>query len=156
MSQAQELAHRLEEVFLNGKWIANTNYKEQLENTSFEAALKSLPDCNSVAKLSYHINYYLEGLIRVLDGGPLDMSDKYSFDLPEIASEQAWQALKDRLLRNAQTFTDKVAALPETMLDAPFVTPQYGTYRKNIEAVVEHSYYHLGQIVLIRKLIATH
>jgi hypothetical protein len=30
---------------------------------------------------------------------------------------------------------------------------QYGTWQRNLEAVIEHSYYHLGQIILIRKMI---
>ena len=30
MSQSQQIANRLREVLLSGKWIANTNYKEQI------------------------------------------------------------------------------------------------------------------------------
>ena len=43
--------------------------------------------------------------------------------------------------------------MPDTKLEEPFVDEKYGTYLRNIEAVIEHSYYHLGQISLIRKLI---
>lgn len=36
--------------------------------------------------LTFHIDYYLKGLIQVMDGGELEIRDKYSFDLPEIKS----------------------------------------------------------------------
>jgi len=38
-------------------------------------------------------------------------------------------------------------------LDAIFVLEKYGTYRRNIEGMIEHAYYHLGQISLIKKMI---
>jgi len=39
------------------------------------------------------------------------------------------------------------------LLDQTFVKEDYGTYYKNITGVIEHGYYHLGQISLIKKLL---
>jgi len=39
-------------------------------------------------------------------------------------------------------------------LDEAFVDVKYGSYQRNIEGVIEHSYYHLGQISLVRKMIS--
>ena len=36
MSQAAALAQRLQEVILDGMWIANTNFKKELDNTSLD------------------------------------------------------------------------------------------------------------------------
>lgn len=38
-------------------------------------------------------------------------------------------------------------------LDEPFVDEKYGSYLRNIEGVIEHSYYHLGQVVLVKKMV---
>lgn len=43
--------------------------------------------------------------------------------------------------------------MPDQKLEEVFVEEKYGTYLRNIEGVIEHSYYHLGQISLIKKLI---
>jgi uncharacterized damage-inducible protein DinB len=155
MSRNAFIAGRLREVFLNGKWIANTNYKEQVTATSWQQATQQVGSLNTVAALTYHINYYLEGLLKVLNGGPLDISDKYSFDLPPIENDADWQRLTDVFLANAEAFATAVEQLPDEQFDAPFVDEKYGTYGRNIEGVIEHSYYHLGQIVLVRKLITT-
>ena len=53
------LANRIREVLLNGKWIANTNFKEQIINVNWEKAVQKIGNINSIAMLTFHINYYL-------------------------------------------------------------------------------------------------
>lgn len=148
------IANRLREVLLDGKWIANTNFKEQIESITWQQAVQSIGDLNTIAKLTFHINYYLEGILQVLNGGSLDIRDKYSFDMPEINSDSEWQQLVSTFVRNAELFADKVATLSEEIFDEVFVEEKYSTYARNIEGMIEHAYYHLGQVVLIRKLVA--
>lgn len=149
-----QLATRIEEVFLNGKWIANTNFKLALEDVDFALSLKKVGDHNTIALLTFHINYYLNGVLNVLNGGPLEIRDKYSFDMPELKSEQDWITLKEDLFSNASKFSTRVNALSNQHLNDVFVKKEYGTYKRNIEAMLEHAYYHLGQIVLLKKLVA--
>lgn len=153
MTRNSALANRLREVLLNGKWIANTNFKEQIQVVSWEQANQKVGNLNTIALLTFHINYYLGGLLNVFKGGNLDIRDKYSFDLPEIKSESDWQALVNDFLSNAETFANQVEQMEDSRLDQPFVDEKYGSYLRNIEGVIEHSYYHLGQVSLIRKMI---
>lgn len=154
MQHSKFIANRLREVFLTGKWIANTNYKEQIAGVNWVQATKQVSDFNTIALLIFHINYYLEGLLKVLNGGKLEISDQYSFDSPPIHSEADWQALISGFLSNAERFAMQLEQIQDEMLDEPFVDEKYGTWRRNLEAVIEHGYYHLGQIVLIRKMIS--
>jgi hypothetical protein len=147
------LAIRLREVFLEGKWIANTNYKEQLLSLSWEEAIHKVDPLNNIALLTFHVNYYLKGLLHVMNGGRLEIRDAFSFDLPEIKAEADWSNLVTELLSNARLFSDKVEQMAEEILDQVFVEEKYGNYARNIEAIIEHSYYHLGQISLLKKII---
>ncbi|VTR42677.1 DinB family protein [Sphingobacterium thalpophilum] len=149
------MANRLREVLLDGHWIANTNYQEQLIDTNWQQAVYKINTLNSIAALTYHINYYLEGLLSAFRTGKIDISDKYSFDVPEISSESDWKALVQRFLTHAARFADAIEGLEEKRLEQPFIEESYGSYLRNIEGVIEHSYYHLGQIVLIKKLIVS-
>ena len=153
MPRNQYLANRLREVFLDGHWIANTNYKEQLLNVTWQEATQKVARLNTIAALTYHINYYLAGLLQVFEGGGLDIRDKYSFDLPPVTSEEDWKRLVSTFLANAERFANVVEQMPDAKLDEPFVEEKYGSYLRNIEGVIEHSYYHLGQISLVRKLL---
>ncbi len=149
------MANRLREVLLSGKWIANTNFREQIEKVSWQQAVQRVASLNTIAQLTFHINYYLDGVLSVLNGGHLEISDQYSFDMPEVNGEAEWQQLVQSFVRNATLFTEAVAAMPDEKFDQIFEEEKYGTYHRNIDSMIEHAYYHLGQVVIIRKLILT-
>ena len=149
-----QIASRLREVLLDGLWIANTNFKAQITAVTWQEAILKVQELNSMAALTFHINYYLDGLLRAFDTGILDIKDKYSFDVPPINSEEDWQNLVNTFLQNADSFVKRVEAMDEIQLEQPFIEEKYGTYRRNIEGVIEHSYYHLGQLAIIRKMIS--
>ena len=153
MARNLAIANRLREVLLNGKWIANTNFKEQILSVNWEQAIQKVENLNTIALLTFHINYYLAGLLNVFAGGKLEIKDKYSFDLPEIKSEKDWNKLVNDFLNNSEMFAKQVEQLDESILEQPFVDKKYGSYLRNIEGVIEHSYYHLGQVSLIKKMI---
>jgi hypothetical protein len=153
MTRNRTIAGRLREVLLNGHWIANTNYKEQIQSLTWQQATHKIENVNTISALTYHINYYLVGLLNAFENGKLEISDKYSFDLPLITSETEWNTLVIDFLNNAEKFADKVEQMNDVIFDEPFVDEKYGTLLRNIEGVIEHSYYHLGQISLIRKMI---
>jgi Protein of unknown function (DUF1572) len=147
------LANRLKEVLLEGKWIANTNFKEQIINTSWEQATTKVNNLNTIALLTFHVNYYLKGILKVFEGGSLDIQDKHSFGLPEIKSATDWNNLVDEFISNAEKLIGHIEMMDDHLINQPFVRAEYGSYLRNIEAQIEHSYYHLGQISLIKKML---
>ena len=153
MESALQLANRFREVLLNGKWIANTNCNSQLSNVSFEQSIQKIGSLNSIYALTFHINYYVAGILNVFEGGELKIKDKYSFDFPEPKSNKDWETLRKELYLNGEKFTKHVEQMSDDKLAEKFVKEEYGTYHRNINAIIEHSYYHLGQISLIKKLI---
>ncbi|MGN6533570.1 MAG: DUF1572 domain-containing protein [Ginsengibacter sp.] len=153
MTRNFTIANRLREVFLDGKWIAHTNFKEQILSVNWEQATQKIFNLNTIAALTFHINYYLVGLLSAFENGRLEISDKYSFGIPKITSEADWKKLVTDFLDNSKKFADRVEQMDDHILDAPFVDEKYGSYLRNIEGVIEHSYYHLGQISLIKKMI---
>lgn len=153
MTRNLTIASRLREVFLNGHWIANTNYKEQIQSVNWQQATKEISNLNTIAALTFHINYYLSGLLNAFENGKLEISDKYSFDLPPITSQTEWHNLVAEFLDNSEKFANSIERMDDSKFDQSFIDEKYGTYLRNIEGVIEHSYYHLGQISLIKKMI---
>ncbi len=153
MKRTEQIANRFREVILNGVWIANTNYKDQLANITWHQATTKIESLNTIAALTFHINYYIAGILNVFEGGTLEIRDKYSFDLPPITSQKDWEDLVNTMWNNAEKFANSIEDMPDEDLDKVFVDKKYGTYQRNIEAMIEHSYYHLGQITLIKKMV---
>ncbi len=154
LRESKEIANRFREVFLDGTWIANTNYKKQLHTITYKQAIQKKYSLNTIAELTYHINYYLKGILPVFKGEKLEIKDKFSFCSMETLTEEEWGVLKNELIVNAEIFAKYIEEMSETKLEETFENKKYGTYRRNIEGVIEHAYYHLGQISLIKKMIS--
>ena len=153
MESKKEISKRFREVLLDGKWIANTNYKDLLSDIDWQQATQKIGTLNTIAALTQHINYYLAGILHVFEGGNLEIRDKYSFDFPPITSKEEWEDVLHTLVVNSEKFAKHIEQMTEEQLEQPFVKEEYGNYRRNIEGVIEHSYYHLGQISLLKKMI---
>jgi hypothetical protein len=153
MSSTSQLAKRFREVLLDGLWIANTNFKDQLQDVTWEQATTKIGSLNTIAMLTFHIDYYIAGLVNVFEGGKLEIKDKFSFDLPPIESQAQWEELLNKLWNDAEKFAILLEQIPDSKLNEAFVDEKYGTYLRNIDGMIEHCYYHLGQITLIKKLL---
>ena len=153
MESPMQLAKRMRELVLDGKWIANTNYKEQISDLSLKEAMIRKGDSNSIAALCFHVNYYFTGFLEFFKYGTFTIKDRFSFDMPELSEESDWEDIRTALLTNTESMTRSIERLTENELNATFVKQEYGTLRRNLEALIEHGYYHLGQLVLIKKWI---
>ena len=110
---------------------------------------------NTIATLVYHVHYYISAVTKVLEGGPLGAKDIHSFSHPPILSQEDWQALLDKTWVDAERFAALVALLHESHLWENFTDEKYSTYYRNIQGIIEHTHYHLGQIVVIKKMMMT-
>jgi uncharacterized damage-inducible protein DinB len=153
MKLTTEIANRFREILLNGDWVVVTNYKDQLSDLTWKQATTKIGTLNTIADLTFHINYYIAGILNVFEGGSLDIRDKYSFDFPPIQSQEDWEKLLDKMWKDAEKFADLVELMPDKKLEEVFVDKKYGSFQRNIDAMIEHSYYHLGQITLIKKML---
>lgn len=72
MNIAAQLASRLRAVLLDGKLVANTNYREQLKDLDVFTASKKVKNLNSIGLLAQHINYYVEGVVQVFKRRRID------------------------------------------------------------------------------------
>lgn len=147
------VANRFREVLLNGTWIANTNYKDQLIALDWKIATAELNGLNTIAVLAQHIHYYINGMKKVFLGGALEIKDKYSFDFAPIQSQNEWEEFLSKFWNDSEEFAFLIEQMEEEKLEHVFVEEKYGTYLRNIDAMIEHSYYHLGQIVLVKKIL---
>jgi hypothetical protein len=152
MNISTQTAKHLREVFFGGNWTAS-DLKQQLEDITWQQANISVYDFNNIAALVYHIHYFIGAVIPVLKGEALNANDKYSFDHPAINSEEDWIDLKNKMFTDAENLATLIEALPEDKLPEEFFDEKYGNYFRNLHGIIEHTHYHLGQIVLIKKII---
>ena len=139
-------------VYFGGNWTA-VNIKDSLADISWEEATTKIHNLHTIAELVFHIHYYITPVIRVLEGGQLQASDQFSFDLTTIYSADDWQELVTKLLTDAELLAIAMEQFDVSRLLEDFAGLAYGSYYRNLHGMIEHTHYHLGQITLIKKML---
>jgi hypothetical protein len=153
MNTPRQIAKQFRDFNYGGNYTG-VNLKDTLQSISWEQATQKAGSFNTIAALVFHINYYVSVVVKVLEGGPLAGSDKLSYDVPPIHSQEDWDNLLNNTWKDAERFASLVEQFPENKLDNAFANEKYGTWYRNLAGVIEHCHYHLGQIVLIKKMLA--
>ena len=149
---SKQLAKQVHQVYFGGHWT-EVNLKDSLSNIRLEHAIKKIEGFNTILALTYHIHYFTKVQLRVLEDGVLEGKDSESYDHPKLNSQHEWETLQISMWNDAVRYTELISALPETSLNQAFTNKTYGTYIHNILGLIEHTHYHLGQIIILNKLI---
>lgn len=152
MNLTANIAKLFRDAYFGGNWTA-VNMQTVLKDVTWQQATTQVQDFNTIATLVFHINYYIGVAEKVLKGEPLVGSDKEAFTHPPIESKDDWDNFLNKTWREAEDFAQLIEQLPEDMLWQDFSQNKYGNFYRNIHGIIEHLHYHLGQIVLIKKLI---
>ena len=152
MNLTAQIAKQLRAVYFGGNWTS-VNLKEALADVTWQQATTQVYSFNTIVTLVYHTNYYISVVAKVLQGEPLNAKDKYSFDHPPTQSQEDWERLLNKTWDDAENFATLIEQLPESKLEETFVDDKYGNYYRNLHGIIEHTHYHLGQIVLIKKIL---
>jgi hypothetical protein len=152
MKTTTQIAAHVRALHFGGNWT-DVNLKDTLSDVDWQQATIKINSFNTIAALVYHINYFIDAVIPVLQGRNLDASDKFSFNHPPIESQEDWDNLMYKIWTDAETLAILIEKLPDSTLWEDFWEDKYGNYYKNLQGIVEHSHYHLGQIVLVKKMI---
>lgn len=153
MELPKQIARHFREVYFGGNWTGS-NLTDNLKGVSWQQAITKVYTLNTIATLVFHTGYYVSAVLKVFHGEFLDAHDKFSFDLPPINSEEDWERLKKKTFDEAEELASLIEQLPEAKLYENLADEKYGNYYRNVNGIINHTHYHLGQIALIKKLIA--
>lgn len=152
MNLPAQIAKHFRDVHFGGNWTTS-NLKDNLADVTWEQATTQIHSFNTIATLVYHTNYYVDAVLKVLQGEPLNAKDTYSFNHPPVLCKEDWEKLLAKTFTDAEHFALLAEQLPEDKLVENFTDEKYGNYYRNLHGIIEHLHYHLGQIVLIKKIV---
>ena len=150
MAITEQLAQKYQETLL-GESQLGASLKKQLEHVDWETATRRWENYHTIATLTFHIGYYLQAVISVLQDKPLTLHDKRSFNHPPVQSEADWNALQETVWEHAERCVQLISAMPAERLEAPFSDPKYGSHYRNLTGILEHATYHMGQLAWLKK-----
>jgi len=152
MTTTQLIAKQLRDVYSNGNWTWAT-LKDKIKDVSWQEATTQIYGLNTIATLVYHINYYTHEVANALEGQEFTASDKLAFTHPPINNEEDWQHMLNGVFADGERLARQIEKLDDSILNEYFQEEKYGSYYRNFCGIIEHFHYHLGQIVIIKKIL---
>lgn len=148
-----ELARHIREIHFGNNW-ADSAMQEVLKDVTWQQAVATpIPNTNSIAVLVYHTNFYLNYVHKSIKDGVYKFDHAISFHVTPIESEADWQTLLQKSWDDAEAFAQTIENLSDEHNVFKVIPPFQNSFYKNIQGIVEHNHYHLGQIVLLKKLV---
>ena len=107
MTLPNQIAGHLRDVHFGGNWTS-VNLKDTLADVSWQEATTKIHNLNTIAALVFHINYYVDHVLKVLQGQPLKASDKCSVDLAPVNAADDWKILVAKALTEVELFAPQI------------------------------------------------
>lgn len=152
MKITELIAQHLIDVHAGNNWT-DVDLSGTLKDVTVEEAITvSAASPNTIAALLHHITYWNRAMIKRMAGMVVPDTPANGYDVPLISATVEWQRLKEDNLASAQELAAAIRAFDESKLYMP-ILPGHSTAYKNMQGTVEHVHYHLGQMVIIKKLL---
>ncbi|WP_432713707.1 DinB family protein [Pedobacter sp.] len=152
MKITELIAQHIIEVNEGNNWTEVDVNSTLNDVTLREAVTLTNASVNTIASLVHHLMFWNRLMVQRINGVNIPEDEHNGYNVPQLATEEAWQQLKDDHLKSAQELATAIRAVDKNRLLSP-ILPGYSSTYKNLQGSAEHIHYHLGQIVLLKQLI---
>ena len=145
------LSKLLKDHFNGDPWIDVTVLGELSSVTAKQASIKP-EGMNSIWQIVNHMISWRKALITRVKGKAVKYSDNNFISEIKVKSPKAWKETINKFRKSQRDIISFLQKSDDILLETVSSTSGY-TYYELVEAILIHDSYHLGQIVLIKKLL---
>lgn len=146
------IATHLLEVFEGDNWT-DVNIATVIEDVSWlQAQQPTAASPNTIAALLHHLYYWNGIAMQRLNGKNPFIPESNGFDIGAFNNESDWNMLKEKTHASFIQLATAIKKFPDDKLGETYAAGK-SSYYKNFQGIVEHAHYHLGQMVVIKKLL---
>jgi uncharacterized damage-inducible protein DinB len=152
MKETQRIIKLFEAGYDGSPWI-DVNLVDTLQNISAAQALKKIsPSSNSIWEITNHIISWRENVLQRVKGKTIKTPAHNYFVVVKSGTAAEWQATMKKLEHTQSDWILFLKNLKEAALDEVY-EPNHMNYYEHIQGILQHDTYHLGQIVMLTKLL---
>jgi len=150
IQESLRIKNLFDDLYEGSPWLG-VNLNDTLKNiTAQQAAREISPQWNTIWEIVNHVISWRQNVIRRVQGEPVVAPDNNYFSMVTDTSEAAWQGTLDMLKSTTLQWTALLEKYNENDLERINST-NGNTYYTEIQGILQHDAYHLGQIVLLAK-----
>lgn len=147
----------LRRIYEGNAWHGPSVLDAIKDVTATQASARPITNGHSIYELTHHIGAWIGEVTSRLQGNKPGMPDDGDFPNTSIkVDDSAWSELRKRLERRQAELIETVASFDASRLDEAVDPKNKGkdgpvTYRALLSGLAQHSAYHAGQIMILRK-----
>ncbi len=146
------LAQHIIDVHEGGNWT-EVDIAETVKDVTWqEATMHTKASPNTIASLLHHISFWNRVEVQRAHGIEPEINEANGYDHPPVHNEEDWQHLIADNTKSAHELADVIRTFEEAKLSEPLAARNSTAY-KEFAGAAEHTHYHLGQMVILKKLI---
>ena len=154
MKETERIADQLRRAFHGDAW-SGPSVKDVLEGVTAEmGARRVLPEAHSIWELVHHITAWMDIVRRRAEGETVEVTEDVNFPPVRDRSEAAWQESLKQMEAAEAALRNTILGISESRLEEPAVPGGDAVYIL-FHGAVQHSLYHAGQIILLKRFVTT-
>jgi uncharacterized damage-inducible protein DinB len=152
MKEPDRIAKLFSDLYNGNPWMGVSIIPTLQKVSAKHAAKKIFPGWNSIWQIVIHLISWRENVLLRVQANEIITPNNNYFVTVEDTSEAAWQQVLERLNNSQQQWIAFLKNFDEAEFDKIYL-PNKMTYYEHIHGILQHDAYHLGQIVLLSKLM---
>ncbi|MEK8181138.1 DinB family protein [Flavobacterium buctense] len=152
MKETRRIISLYQKGYNGSPWIDIT-LTAVLENiTAEQAAKKALPNGNTIWEILNHLIAWRSNVLQRVQGKVLVTPKNNYFEPIKDTSDTAWNDTLEKLEETQTAWLKFLSDLKERDLENIYPNNEM-TYYEHIQGILQHDCYHLGQIVILTKMV---
>lgn len=152
MSESKRISNLYQSIYNGNPWLEVT-LSHTLENVTAEQAYRKInPNLNTIWEIVNHLIQWRRNILERMQGETIITPD-HNYFVPVIdPSEAAWAQSLQTLAKTQEAWNTFFEDFNDEDL-AKIYTNNNHTYYEHIHGIIQHDVYHLGQIVILKKML---
>lgn len=152
MNEQERIANLFEKLYQDSPWI-DVNLVSTLDGITAKQAYKRvLPNCNTIWEITQHMIAWRNNVLKRVKGKTIQTPANNYVEKVKDHSAKAWKATVQKLAGSQKKWMHFLHTTNPGSFEK--IYPVNGmTYYEHIQGILQHDAYHLGQLVLLKKLL---
>lgn len=143
----------LQEIANGNNWTGVKPIQKILQDIDNAKAIRYINENHlNIAELVAHLSCWNKVITHRLDNENYQPSKEEDFPTINKINDEEWNELKNTFLTSFDILINKLSEKSDDILDKPIFDGGTSAYR-NLHGQIAHIHYHLGQIVLLCKIL---
>ncbi|KLT68290.1 MULTISPECIES: DinB family protein [unclassified Flavobacterium] len=152
MLESKRVSNLYQSIYNGDPWLEVTLENTLKNVTAAQAYRKINPRLNTIWEIVNHLIQWRRNILRRVQGETVTTPD-HNYFVPVLdSSEAAWEQSLQSLAKSQELWNAFLDTFDDGNFEKIYPTNNH-TYYEHIHGIIQHDVYHLGQIVILKKLL---